>query len=118
LSCEISLKQRPIEAAMTYRATTRAFVAVAALLAALYVAPGAKAFTIEDQAGGSGGQGYLDLDKPTTQDRNLPVSRFGTENGQTTVKQGNTTFQFGQQSGFSDRYNTDNIFNPYTREGR
>ena len=103
---------------MTYRATTRAFVAVAAFLAALYVAPGAKAFTIEDQAGSSGGQGYLDLDKPTSQDRNLPVSRFGTENGQTTIKQGNTTFQFGQQRSFSDRYNTDNIFNPYTREGR
>lgn len=46
------------------------------------------------------------------------MSRFGTENGQTTLKQGNTTFQFGQQSGFGDRYNTDNIFNPYAREGR
>lgn len=51
---------------MTYHAIARAFVAVAAFLAALYVAPGAKAFTIEDQAGSSGGQGYLDLDKPAT----------------------------------------------------
>lgn len=103
---------------MTYDATSRAFIAAAAFLAALYVAPCAKAFTIEDQAGSSGGRGYLDLDKPATQDRNIPVSRFGTENGQTTIKQGNTTLQFGQPRSFSDRYNTDNIFNPYTREGR
>jgi hypothetical protein len=103
---------------MTYNATSRAFIALAAFLAALYVAPCAKAFTIENEAGSSGGQGYLDLDKPATQDRNTPVSRFGTENGQTTIKQGNTTLQFGQPRSFSDRYNTDNIFNPYTREGR
>jgi hypothetical protein len=46
------------------------------------------------------------------------VSPFNTENGQTTMKQGNTTLQFGQQRSFGERYNTDNIFNPYTREGR
>ena len=51
-------------------------------------------------------------------DRHTPVSPFNSDNGQTTVKQGNTTFQFGQQRSFSDRYNTENMFNPYTREGR
>ena len=103
---------------MTTRATSRVFFIAAAGLTALCVAPVAKAFTIENQTGPGGGQGYLDLDKPTVPDRNVPVSRFGTENGQTTYKQGNATFQFGQQRTFSDRYNTDNIFNPYTREGR
>lgn len=103
---------------MTIRATSCAILAAAASLAVLCVAPAANAFTIEDQAGPGSGQGYLDLDKPTAQDRNVPVSRFGTENGQTTYKQGNATFSFGQQRSFTDRYNTDNIFNPYTREGR
>ena len=61
----------------------------------------------------------MDLDKPAAApDRLAPVSRFGTENGQTSIKQGNTTFQFGQQRSFDDRYNTNNLFNPYTREGR
>jgi len=103
---------------MTARAISRVFFMAAAYLAALCIAPAANAFTIEDQAGPGGGQGYLDLDKPTAPDRNVPVSRFGTENGQMTYKQGNSTFQFGQQRSFSDRYSTDNIFNRYTREGR
>ncbi|MGE5162742.1 MAG: hypothetical protein ACM3IH_01810 [Sphingobacteriales bacterium] len=104
--------------AKTNRATSRAFIAAAAVLAAVCVAPAAQAFTVQDSGGASGGQGYLDLDKPAVQDRNVPVSRFGTDNGQTSIKQGNTTLQFGQQRSFDQRYNTDNIFNPYTREGR
>jgi ABC-type transport system substrate-binding protein len=107
-----------IGAAMKYRATSRAFIA-AAFLAAICIAPGANAFTIENQGGASGGQGYLELDKPAAApDRHAPVSRFGTENGQTTIKQGNSTFQFGQQRSFGERYNTNNIFDPYAREGR
>jgi hypothetical protein len=103
---------------MSFSATTRAFVTAAAVFAVLYATPGAKAFTIEDQGGGRSGQAFMDLDKPATQDRHTPVSPFNSDNGQTTVKQGNTTLQFGQQRSFSDRYNTENMFNPYTREGR
>jgi hypothetical protein len=102
---------------MKFRTTSRVFAA--AFLASLYAAPGAQAFTIEDQGGARSGQGFMDLDKPAaTPDRHAPVSPFGGDNGQSTVKQGGTTFQFGQQRSFSDRYNTDNIFNPYAREGR
>jgi len=104
---------------MKFRATSRAFIAAAACLAAFYAASGAQAFTIEDQNGARGGQGFMDLDKPAAApDRHTPVSPFSSDSGQTTVKQGNTTFQFGQQRSFGDRYNTENIFNPYTREGR
>ena len=114
----VKLQKDTAEAAMKFRATSLSFVA-AALLTALTIAPGAKAFTIENQGGASGGQGYVDLDKPAAApDRHMPVSPFNTDNGQTTMKQGNTTLQFGQQRSFTDRYNTDNIFNPYTREGR
>jgi hypothetical protein len=61
----------------------------------------------------------MDLDKPTAPpDRHTPVSPFGSENGQTTIKQGNSSFQFGQQRSFSERYNSNNLFDPYAREGR
>ena len=104
---------------MTRHATSRALIAAATVLAALYATPGANAFTIEDQGGGRSGQAFMELDKPAAPpDRHVPVSPFNTENGQTTMKQGNTTLQFGQQRSFGERYNTDNIFNPYTREGR
>jgi len=103
---------------MSFPATTRAFVTAAAVFAALCAVPGAKAFTIEDQGGARSGQAFMDLDKPAASDRHTPVSPFNSDTGQTTVKQGNTTFQFGQQRSFSDRYNTENMFNPYTREGR
>jgi len=109
-----------IEAIMTNRARkNRASIAAAAFVAAVCVAPAAQAFTIQDSNGPTGGQGYLELDKPAAPDRNAPVNRFGTnESGQTTFKSGNTTLQFGNQQSFGQKYNTDNIFNPYTREGR
>jgi hypothetical protein len=115
-----STAKATVEAAMKFRATSRAFIIVAAAsLVALAVAPGAKAFTIENQGGASGGQGYLDIDKPSAApDRLTPGSPFNTDNGQTTVKQGNTTFQFGQQRSFDERYNSNNLFDPYAREGR
>jgi len=98
---------------------SRVFVSAGVLFAALAFAPAAYAFTIENQGGASGGQGYLDMDKPSaTPDRHVPVSPFNTDNGQTTLKQGNTTFQFGQQRSFNERYNTNNLFDPYAREGR
>jgi hypothetical protein len=104
---------------MTPRATSRAFIAAVTLLTGLCVVSGAHAFTIEDQGGPSGGRGYVDLDKPAAApDRFAPVSPFNTDNAKTTIQQGNGTFQFGQQRSFGDRYNTDNIFNPYAREGR
>jgi hypothetical protein len=103
---------------MKFHTTSLVFVAAAAFLAAFYAVPAAQAFTIENQ-GGAGGQGFMDLDKPAAPpDRHTPVSPFGSENGQTTVKQGNTTFQFGQQRSFNERYNTNNMFDPYAREGR
>jgi hypothetical protein len=111
--------RRTTEAAMTFRTTSRAFIAVVALLTGLYAVSGAHAFTIENQGGVSGGQGYVDLDRPAaTPDRHTPVSPYNTDNSGTTIKQGNGTFQFGQQRSFNERYNTNNLFDPYAREGR
>jgi hypothetical protein len=43
-------------------------------------------------------------------------SRFGTGGG-TTLRQGNTTFQFGPQRSFDQRYNNDRMFDPLGRPG-
>ena len=104
---------------MKNRTMSRAFTIAAVAVAAVFVVSAAQAFTVGDANGPVGGQGYIDFDKPgAVPDRMAPVSRFGNENGQTTIKQGNGTFQFGGQQSFGQRYNTDNIFNPYTRDGR
>jgi hypothetical protein len=97
----------------------RASIATAAFVAAVCVASAAQAFTMQDGSGQSSGQGFLDLDKPSqAPDRMAPVNRFGNDNGQATYKTGNGTFQFGQQQSFGQKYNTENMFNPYAREGR
>ena len=104
---------------MKNRTMSRVFTIAAVAVAAVFGVCAAQAFTVQDSNGPVGGQGYLDFDKPTPPpDRMAPVSRFGNENGQTSIKQGSGTFQFGAQQSFGQRYNTDNIFNPYTREGR
>lgn len=104
---------------MTIRRAISGAMIAAAFTAGMCVAPSARAFTVQDMNGPGGGQGYLDLDKPAAApDRMAPVNRFGTENGQTSYKSGNGTFSFGNQRSFEQKYNTDNIFNPYAREGR
>src|SRR5262245_13171093 len=88
------------EAAMKFPVISIVSVAAAFLLGV----SAAQAFTIEDQSG-SGGQGFLDLEKPAAPpDRLSPSSRFNTENGQTTFKMGNSAFRFGQQQSFSERF--------------
>src|SRR5262245_32823059 len=104
---------------MKNRAMSRACTAAAVVFAAAFAVSAAHAFSMQDSGAPAGGQGYLDSDKPApAPDRLAPVNRFGNENGQTTMKSGNGTFQFGQQRSFDQKYNTDNIFNPYARDGR
>ena len=108
-----------MERTMKNRAMSRACTAAAVMVAAAYFASAAQAFTVQDSNGQAGGQQFLDLDKPAAPpDRLAPVNRFGNDNGQATYKTGNGTFQFGQQQSFGQKYNTENMFNPYAREGR
>jgi hypothetical protein len=84
-------------------------IAVAAALGlALVAAPAAQAFTIDDQSNtnSNGSAKYVDPDQQ--------ISRFG---GQTTIKQGNTTLQFGPQRSLDQRYNSERMFNPLGRPG-
>lgn len=91
-----------------------------ALAGALTLSAGAaQAFTFTDQSGNTGGgQGYLDLDTKSRSD--VPASRFGTDD-KNTLRSGNATIQFGgSNSGgsFGQRYNSNNLFDPYARDGR
>jgi len=85
-------------------------VVAAALGLALLAAPAAQAFTIDEQSNTSsnGSAKYADPDQQ--------ISRFGSS-GQTTIKQGNTTLQFGNQRPQDERYNTERMFNPLGRPG-
>lgn len=85
-----------------------ALLAAAFGLAAL-AAPAAQAFTMDNQANtnANGAARYTD-----------PDERFsGSGDGQTVLRQGNTTFQFGQPQSFEQKYSTDRMFNPNGRPG-
>ncbi len=71
----------------------------------LLAAGAAHAFTIDNQsnANSDGSARYAD-----------PDARFsGSSDGKTTIRQGNTTIQFGGQGGtFDQRYDPNRMFNP------
>lgn len=94
------------------RSVARA-LAVAAALAAFGSA--AHAFTFEGAQGVTGGSGLVDPDSrfapSTSQD-----SRNG--NGQTVIRNGNTTLQFGSRGSANQNYNPNNLFDPFYRDGR
>jgi hypothetical protein len=72
----------------------------------LLAAPAARAFTLDNQysTNSDGSAQYVD---PAA-----PASRFGNSNGQTTIRQGNTTLQFGRPQSFDQRFDKDSMFNP------
>ncbi len=71
----------------------------------------AQAFTFENQTTVTGNS--------SANYSNPADTRFstGSNNGQTTFKQGNTTLQFGGQRSFNQRYNADRLFDPLGRPG-
>lgn len=100
---------------------TRALLSAAAFAAALLAAPAAQAFTFQGQApGDSGGtKAYVDpMDNvsPKAQGDN---SRF--DNHGTIPQQDGFYLNFNRNSepgSFDQRYNANNLFDPYSREGR
>lgn len=101
------------------RSRRNALLLAIAVGLALAGAGAAQAFTFEDQNAGSAraGQNFVDLDAKAPR-TDLPASRF--DSGSRTVTQGNATFHFGGASGgsFDQRYNPNNLFDPYARDGR
>ena len=88
-------------------------LSTAAFALALGVASAAHAFTIDDQSNttSSGAARYTDPDAKYSSDGSR----------KTVIHQGNTTFTFGgaaaQGGSFSQRYNTDRMFDPMGRPG-
>lgn len=77
---------------------------------ALAAAPVAQAFTIDEQSNSNsdGSAKYADPD--------ARLQGFG-NGGPGIIRQGNTTFQFGAQRSFDQRYNADRMFQPLDRPG-
>lgn len=87
-------------------ASRLALIAAACGLA-LLAAPSARAFTMDNQSNTNpdGSAKYLD-----------PDNKFsGSGSGQNTVKQGNTTIQFGGRPSFNQQYNSNRLFDPGSR---
>ncbi|MBI2715881.1 MAG: hypothetical protein HYX37_15730 [Rhizobiales bacterium] len=84
-----------------------------ALLTAPLFVGWAQAFTIEDQGGAAKSDGA----RNAVADPDGRASRFGSGNGQSTIKQGNTTLQFGARPSFNQQYNNDRMFEPLGRPG-
>ena len=87
----------------------RLAVLAAAFGLTLLFAPAARAFTIDDHSNtnADGSARYTD-----------PDERFsGSADGKTIIRQGNTTFQFGQGQSFDQRYDANRMFTPLDRPG-
>lgn len=98
----------------------RVFLVLAGALA--FSAGAAQAFTFTDQNGNTGpAQGYVDLESPSSMSRHdAPGARFGGDQGR--LQSGNSSVQFNGGANsfgtFNQRYNSNNLFDPYAREGR
>jgi hypothetical protein len=90
---------------------TFAFAAFAAALA-IMAASVAHAFTIDDKSNTTpnGGARYIDPDEQ------FSGSSSNAGPGSTKYKSGNTTLQFGAPQTFDQRYDSNRLFDPLTRD--
>jgi len=98
------------------RLCTRTFV-FAAAIGVLAAAP-AHAFTLQDSSGSGQVHSWMDVDSKSSGDLDKPSSHFDDGQTSTTIKQGNSTLQFGSQRSFNQRYDSNQLFNPYFRDGQ
>jgi hypothetical protein len=89
----------------------RLAVSAAAFGLALLAAPVAQAFTIDNQSNtnSDGSARYTDPDQR--------FSNSSSGNGQTVIKQGNTTLRFGGQQSFDQKFDSNRMFDPLARTG-
>ncbi|MEJ2375344.1 MAG: hypothetical protein P8Y71_07925 [Pseudolabrys sp.] len=99
-----------------------ALAAATALAVAVLAAPAAQAFTFERNAPGDNGAALNYTDPMENLAPKSDDSRSFDENGTTrTLHDGNFSVQFHSSSGtssFNQRYNPNNLFDPFAREGR
>jgi hypothetical protein len=102
---------------MTFFSLYRRFaIMAAATIGSMLIAiSGAGAFTFEGQGDGNRNtQGFTDLQLPGASNSQSSLS----DPDKNEIKSGNTTFQFGTRPSFDQRYNSNNLFDPFAREGR
>lgn len=100
---------------MSLTSAPRLLFAAAFVGAALLAAPAAQAFTMQDGSGHAGDQSFLYPDRGAAADAadsGLTTQGFKQQDGTTTYKEGNTTFQFGHHPSFDQQYNADHYFDP------
>jgi len=95
---------------MKHLSSSRCLAVLAAAFGIVVLAaPAAHAFTMDSQSNttSNGAARYSD-----------PDAQFsGAGTGQTTIRQGNATFQFGQPQSFDQRYNAGQFFDSLSRPG-
>jgi hypothetical protein len=93
--------------------TTRYYglVFAAACGLALLAAPAAHAFTVDNQDSSGASNMFLNGTAPSADPDDKLTS--GLSNGQSTYKSGNSTFQFGAQPSFEQRYDSNRMFKQY-----
>jgi len=79
---------------------------------ALLAAPAAHAFTLENS---DNGVGNSDGSRSSITDPDSRFDNSGNGNGQSTIRQGNTTFRFGAQPSFDQRFSKEQMFEPNGR---
>ncbi len=89
-------------------------LAAALLGAGMLAASAAQAFTVQDGSGSVSGvdQSFLYPDRGSLAAGSGQTKGFKQEDGMTTYKDGNSTFQFGHRPSFDQRYNPDHLFDP------
>jgi hypothetical protein len=93
--------------------STRLALAAALLGAGLMATTAAQAFTFQEQSGKpSADQSFLYPDRGSLAAGSGQTKGFKQEDGMTTYKDGNSTFQFGHRRSFEERYNNDHMFDP------
>jgi hypothetical protein len=90
----------------------RLAILAAAFGLALLATPAARAFTMDNSSNtnADGSARYTDPDEK--------FSGSSSNNGQTVLKQGNTTFHFGGQQSFDQRYDSNRMFDTLGGPGR
>lgn len=100
---------------MTSLPVSRPFTALAGAVAlVLMTAVAAQAFTFTDQAEGTSGDSKKFMDPA---DR-VKSRMSGDSNDRSTIRNGNTSLQFGGRESFNERNNGDRYFNPNNLMGR
>lgn len=97
-----------------FRRLNRSALVAAAFALAVLAGSGAQAFTFNDEASGNSGASTRFADPAERAKSRMS----GDSNDRSTIRNGNTTLQFGSRGSFDQRNNGDRYFSPNNLMGR